>query len=172
MGVLALVGTRKGLFLLRARDRRHSWQAEGPLLEGWGVFHAIVDERDGTIFAATNHLVYGPTVQRSTTAARPGGGRSRSACQRNRADCERHLACRAGRPQEPGTLYLGGDPAFLFRSDDGGETWEVNRGILEHPTRDRWPPGAEASAAIRSSSTPADPQRMYVAMSRRGHFAQ
>jgi len=66
MGVLALVGTRKGLFLLRAGDLRDSWQVEGPLLDGWGVFHAIVDERDSTIFAAANHLVYGPTVQRSS----------------------------------------------------------------------------------------------------------
>jgi hypothetical protein len=66
MGVLALVGTRKGLFLLRADDERGNWQAEGPLLDGWGVYHAILDERDGTVYAAANHLVYGPTVQRST----------------------------------------------------------------------------------------------------------
>src|SRR3981081_1512194 len=66
IGVLALVGTRKGLFLLRSDDDRCRWQTEGPLLDGWGVFHATVDPRDGTVYAAANHLVYGPTVQRST----------------------------------------------------------------------------------------------------------
>ena len=30
-GVLALVGTRKGLFLLRRDDDRRSWRLDGPL---------------------------------------------------------------------------------------------------------------------------------------------
>jgi hypothetical protein len=64
--VLALVGTRKGLFLLEGDDDRRDWRVEGPLLEGWAVYHATVDARDGTIHAAANHVVYGPTVQRST----------------------------------------------------------------------------------------------------------
>ena len=32
---------------------------------GWAVFHAIGDPRDSMLFAATNHAVYGATVQRS-----------------------------------------------------------------------------------------------------------
>ena len=36
IGVLALVGTRKGLFLLRGDDDRRSWRLAGPLLDGWG----------------------------------------------------------------------------------------------------------------------------------------
>jgi hypothetical protein len=32
IGVLALVGTRKGLFLLRGDDNRRSWRMDGPLL--------------------------------------------------------------------------------------------------------------------------------------------
>ena len=65
IGVLALVGTSKGLFLLRGDDDRQRWLADGPLLEGWGVYHATRDPRDGTMYAATNHRVYGSTVQRS-----------------------------------------------------------------------------------------------------------
>jgi hypothetical protein len=37
IGVLALVGTSKGLFLLRGDDDRQRWLVDGPLLEGWGV---------------------------------------------------------------------------------------------------------------------------------------
>jgi len=85
MGVLALVGTRNGLFLLRAGDDRDSWDVEGPLLEGWGVFHAIVDERDGTIFAAANHLVCARPCNARVTVEVPGVGRGRSACQRSPA---------------------------------------------------------------------------------------
>jgi hypothetical protein len=35
MGVLALVGTRKGLFLLRGDEDRRRWRVEGPLPARW-----------------------------------------------------------------------------------------------------------------------------------------
>jgi len=65
MAVLLPVGTRKGLFLLSSDDRK-SWKVEGPLLEGWAVYHAIVDHRNGTFHAATNNPFYGATVHRSS----------------------------------------------------------------------------------------------------------
>jgi hypothetical protein len=49
IGVLALVGTSKGLFLLRGDEDRQRWLVDGPLLEGWGVYHATRDPRDGTM---------------------------------------------------------------------------------------------------------------------------
>jgi hypothetical protein len=75
LGVLALVGTRKGLFVLRGDDDRRGWRVDGPLLDGSGVYHATVDARDGAFYAATNHLVDGPTVQRSADRARRGTAR-------------------------------------------------------------------------------------------------
>jgi hypothetical protein len=63
--VLVLVGTRKGLFLLQSDDARRRWALEGPVLEGWSVYHAIRDARDGLLHACTNHEVYGATVHRS-----------------------------------------------------------------------------------------------------------
>src|SRR5438034_9573630 len=65
MAVLLPVGTRKGLFLLSSDDRK-SWKVEGPLLQGWAVYHAIVDPRDGTFHAATNNPFHGATVHRSS----------------------------------------------------------------------------------------------------------
>jgi photosystem II stability/assembly factor-like uncharacterized protein len=171
MGVLALVGTRKGLFLLRAEDERTSWHAEGPLLDGWGVFHAIVDERDGTIHAAANHLVYGPTVQRSTDGGKTWRrSRQISLPEESGLIVDATWQVRPGHPTEPGTLYLAGDPAFLSRSEDGGETWEANRGILEHPTRDRWPPSRGGLVLHSVQLDPSDAQRMYVAISGGGTF--
>jgi hypothetical protein len=80
------------------------------------------------------------------------------------------VALAPGRPEEPGTLYLGADPGLLFRSGDGGESWEPNRGILEHPTRDRWVPGAGGMCCHSIQLDPSDPQRMYVAISAAGTF--
>lgn len=70
MGVLALVGTRKGLFMATGDDTRRRWRVEGPVFAGWGVYHATVDPRDAGIYVAANHIVYGPTVQRSTDGGR------------------------------------------------------------------------------------------------------
>ena len=56
-------------------DDRRSWRLDEPTLEGWDVFHAIVDRRDGTLYAAANTFPYGGTVQRSATWARRGSAR-------------------------------------------------------------------------------------------------
>jgi photosystem II stability/assembly factor-like uncharacterized protein len=171
VGILALVGTRKGLFMLNGDDDRRNWRADGPVLEGWGVYHATADPRDGTIYAAANHLVYGATVQRSKD-----GGTTWRRSRRIGLPEESGLTVNAawhiepGRPEEPGTLYLGADPGALFQSNDGGETWEPNRGILEHPTRDRWVETAGGLSCHSIQLDPADARRMYVAISAAGTF--
>jgi hypothetical protein len=171
IGVLALVGTRKGLFLLRADDDRRRWDVEGPLLEGWGIYHATTDPRDGTIHAAANHAVYGPTVQRSAD-----GCRTWTRSRKIGLPASSGLTLQAtwhvepGRPEEPGRLYLGGDPGVLFRSDDGGETWDPNHGLLDHPTRDRWFPGAGGMSCHSIQVDPRDRDRMYVGITAAGIF--
>jgi photosystem II stability/assembly factor-like uncharacterized protein len=171
VGVLALVGTRKGLFVLKADDDRREWRVEGPLLDGWGVYHAIVDARDGTFYAAANHVVYGPTVQRSAD-----DGKTWRRSKKIRLPEWSGLTLNAawhiepGLPQQRGTLYLGADPAVLFRSGDAGETWEPNRGILEHPMRDRWFPGAGGLCCHSIQLDPSDPQRIHVGITAAGAF--
>jgi hypothetical protein len=169
IGVLALVGTRKGLFLLWGDDDRRGWRVDGPLLDGWGVYHATVDARDGMFYAAVNHVVYGPAVQRSAD-----GGKTWERSKKIGLPAWSGLTVsavwhvEAGLPRQPGTLYLGADPGVLFRSDDAGETWEPNRGILEHPTRERWFPGAGGLCCDSIQLDPGDPQRMYVCIASAG----
>lgn len=171
MSVFVLVGTRKGLFRLEGDDDRRTWQVEGPLLDAWGVYHATLDRRTGAMFAAANHYTYGPTVQRSTD-----GGRTWLRSRQLRVPEESGLSVNAtwhiepGRLEEPETLYLGGDPAVLFRSEDGGETWEPNRGILEHPTREQWLPGAGGLCIHSIQLDPHDRYRMYVGITGGGTF--
>src|SRR4029079_17442463 len=111
MSVRALVGTRKGLFVFHGDDRRREWRlAGGPLLAGWVIFHATVDPRTGTLYAAANHFVYGPTVQRSTDR-----GKTWQRSQQIRLpEGSDELFANAwhvepGRPDEPTTLHLRGD---------------------------------------------------------------
>jgi photosystem II stability/assembly factor-like uncharacterized protein len=170
MGVQVLAGTRKGLFFLRSEDRR-TWELEGPELTGWEIMHAVSDPRDGAIYAASSSFVYGDTVHRSAD-----GGKTWERAEQiglpeeSGLKLEKLWHVRPGRDGENGRLWLGGTPGVLFRSDDGGQTWEPNEGILTHPTRDRWQPGAGGLCCHSIQLDPTDPERMYVAISAAGTF--
>jgi len=67
-----------------------------------------------------------------------------------------------------GTLYAGGDPGVLFESRDGGASWELNRGLWEEPSRDRWQPGGGGLCLHSIVTWPGDPDRLAVAISAAG----
>jgi len=165
MTAVVLIGTSKGLFRVREDG------VDEPSLTGWAVNHAIRDPRDGTILAAANTWTYGATVQRSRD-----GGRTWERSKQLALPEDSGLTVKAawhvepGHADEPSTLYLGVDPATLFRSDDGGESWEPVRGILEHPTRDRWNPGAGGLTCHSIQVSTDDRRRLWVGISAAGTF--
>jgi photosystem II stability/assembly factor-like uncharacterized protein len=170
VAVSILAGTRKGLFRLSSDDRR-SWQVEGPLLKGWEVFHATRDPRSGTLYACTNNWVYGATVHRSTD---DGATWERSEAlglpEESGLMLEKTWHVEPGHESQPETLWLGAAPGALFRSDDAGASWQPVRGILEHPTRERWMPGAGGMCCHSITLDRSDAQRLYVGISAAGAF--
>jgi photosystem II stability/assembly factor-like uncharacterized protein len=167
VAVLVLVGTRKGLFLLEGDDERREWSLEGPLLTGFSVFHALADPRDGSLYACTNFFG-GGTVQRSTD-----GGKTWERAEELGLPDDDELKLNAVWHLEPGgdgELWLGGDPGVLFRSDDKGVTWEPNRALLEHETRDRWGPGAGGMCLHSINVDPNDANRLVIGISAAGVF--
>jgi photosystem II stability/assembly factor-like uncharacterized protein len=169
--VVVFVGTKKGLFLLESDERRDAWALRDPVLEGWSVYHAIADSRDGAFHACTNHEVYGATVHRS----RDDGETWARAAELGLPDdsgleLERTWHVEPGLESEPGTLWLGAAPGVLFRSRDGGERWEAVRGVLDHPTRDRWHPGAGGMCCHSIQLDPENPKRLYIGISAAGVF--
>jgi hypothetical protein len=171
VSVLILTGTRKGLFLLHGDEDRRSFELDGPHLTGWEVFHAAADPRDGALYAAANNWVYGSTVHRSTdhgqTWERLGAP---GLPEDSELKVEKAWHIEPGHASEPGTLFLGGAPGVLFRSDDGGAVWDPVRGLLEHPTRERWEPGAGGMCCHSIQIDPRDAKRMYVGISAAGVF--
>jgi photosystem II stability/assembly factor-like uncharacterized protein len=164
--VLILAGTRKGLFLLRG-DHGGSWEVEGPLLKGWSIFHAVV--HDGVLATAANNFVYGGTFQRSPDLGKTWE-RSESLGLPEDGELKLGETWHVEPGREDGELWLGAVPGVLFRSTDGGETWEPVRGLVEHPTRDRWQPGAGGMCTHSIQLDPSDPQRLYVGISAAGVF--
>ena len=55
-----------------------------------------------------------------------------------------------GGPDEPGTLWAGTIPGGLFRSDDRGENWTLNRPLWDRPERREWMGGGYDHAGIHS----------------------
>jgi photosystem II stability/assembly factor-like uncharacterized protein len=171
MGVLILAGTHKGLFLLRGDEDRRTWEVEGPLLTGWDVLHAVRDPRNGALLACTNSFAYGPTVQRSqdegqTWERSEGLGMPED----SGLTLERTWHVEPGHESEPDALWLGAAPGALFRSDDGGSSWEPVQGIVAHPTREQWMPGAGGMCCHSIALDRADGQRLYVGISAAGVF--
>ena len=165
-----LAGTRKGLFFLHSDDRR-TWTVEDPVLEGWEVFHAMQDPRDGSLYAAANHGVYGATVQHSTDNGKTWERSEELGLPEDSGlTLEKTWHVEPGRDSEASRVWLGAAPGVLFRSDDSGENWEIVQGVLEHPTRERWNPGAGGMCTHSIQLDPFDPNRMYIGISAAGVF--
>ena len=169
MGVLLLVGTRKGLFLIRGTG--NEWALEGPHLAGWTINHAIADPRDGSFYACSNSWVYGGCVHRSTDGGATwerSEGLGLPEASGLKLAATWHLE--PGHASQPGTLWLGGDPGVLFRSDDSGSTWQANEAVLEHPTRERWSPGAGGLITHSIALDRENASRLWIGISAAGVF--
>ncbi|OGS48766.1 MAG: hypothetical protein A3K68_03905 [Euryarchaeota archaeon RBG_16_68_13] len=161
-----LVGTRKGAFIFHSGDRKR-WSLLGPYFEGVPVYHMALDPRDGrTVYAAATSEHWGPSVHRARI-----GGDFRAGKSAPRFDPSTGLAVtrvwhvEPGPADEPGTLYAGVEPAALFRSDDGGDTWRGLDGLNLHPTRKGWQPGNGGLCLHSVLVDPRDPRHLLAGIS-------
>lgn len=175
-----LIGTRKGLFALRADDRAGAWAVTEPHFLGHVIHHAVADPRvPGRIVvgARTGHL--GPTVFRSDDdgatweeatappAFHPGDRLERSV--------DKVFWLTPGHRDEPDTWYAGAVPQGLFRSDDAGRSWSPVDGWCDHPMWETWaefphqgtPDGAMLHSVVVD---PGDPAHLLVGLSGGGIF--
>jgi photosystem II stability/assembly factor-like uncharacterized protein len=70
----------------------------------------------------------------------------------------------------PDIVYAGVEDAGLFRSSDGGTTWQELAGLRGHGTGPRWQPGAGGLCLHTIILDPKDPKRIYIAISAAGAF--
>ena len=164
--VEVLVGTRKGLVVLRGEPGGRLSVAARKL-GGQPVEFAIRDDRTGTYYAAVTHGHYGPKVffaedaegdwVQSQGPVFPSG---------TDASVERVWSIRPG--EEDGVLWAGVAPAALFKSEDGGISWTLNRPLWDVPGRDKWQAGAGGLCLHSICPWPGDPARLAVAISAAG----
>jgi photosystem II stability/assembly factor-like uncharacterized protein len=182
-GLALLVGTRKGAWILRPDDARRTWATEGPLFLGNIVHHFVLDPRDRrTLLMATRAGHLGPTVFRSTDggaswreAGRPPAFPTRTPGGRVRT-VDQVFWLSPGHESEPGVWYAGTAPEGLFRSEDGGSSWESVSGWNDHASYELWSEDPDGETTPDGSPLhsvridPRDPSHMYLATSGGGVF--
>jgi len=103
---------------------------KGPFFENSPVFHMAFDKRDGkTIYAAVNSGHFGPTIQRTKNFGRSWENLENPPRFAEGSGLKVEMVWHAapGHSNEPDVAYSGVAPAALFRSDDGGNSWKLNR---------------------------------------------
>jgi photosystem II stability/assembly factor-like uncharacterized protein len=68
------------------------------------------------------------------------------------------------------TVYAGVEDAALFRSTDGGASWQELSGLRGHGTGPNWAPGAGGMCLHTIILDPTNPGRIYIAISAAGAF--
>jgi hypothetical protein len=175
MTVLLAIGTEKGLFLARSEDDRHSWAVSGPHFPMTAVYGAAIDRRRSTprLLASVTSSHFGPSVATSDDLGASWHEPDQAPLAfpaDTGAKLERVWQLAVGPASEPDLVYAGTEPQGLFRSIDGGATYELVRGLWNHPHREHWGAGFGGPAVHTILPHPADPQQVLVAMSTGGVY--
>src|SRR6266545_4746859 len=148
--VLLMVGTTKGLFLINGAN-----EIQGPYLEATSVPSVAFDQRRKRILAGTTSFFFGTSIRRSDDLGKTWAEEETPNIKfPEGSDTKITQAWQiapAGADQ-PDVVYAGVEPAALFRSENGGETFELMPGLWDHPHRPTWQPGDDGGASWRASN--------------------
>jgi photosystem II stability/assembly factor-like uncharacterized protein len=172
---VVLVGTMKGAFIFRSDKSRKNWKVEGPYHRGYAIYALLHDNRAGRnrTLAAANNSYMGSSLRASDDSGRTWSEPDRYPI-RFPEGSGRALAqiwqIVPGRATQPDVLYCGVEPAALFESRDGGESWQPNEGLLNHEHQPKWQPGAGGLCLHTIILDPKNEQRMLIAISAAGVY--
>ncbi len=178
-----MVGTRKGAFVLEADGKRDKWTVNGPLFAGWEMFHLKGSPVDpNRIYASQTSGWFGQQIQRSDD-----GGKTWNPVG-NKFAYEGPTGTHMwydGTPHpwefkrvwhlepsldDPDTVYAGVEDAAMFRSTDGGSTWQELTGLRGHGSGPKWQPGAGGMGLHTIVLDRKNKGRMFIAISAAGAF--
>jgi hypothetical protein len=174
-----LVSTRKGLFVLERVGA--VWSIARHAFLGDNIALSLADARDGSWYAALDLGHFGAKLQRTTDRGAnwtelavpayaegdviyTGDGK-----EPKPATLQKLWSLAAGGADQPGRLWCGTIPGGLFRSDDGGASWQMQRALWDRPERKEWFGGGYDAPGIHSICVdPRDARRVAVAISSGG----
>jgi len=180
MGTRCHVATRKGLFTF---DRGATgWTISRTNFLGDNCTIVMHDPRNGSLLAALNHGHFGVKVHRS----RDGGVTWQEVATPKYPEKPADYAPQAapvegqpvewslklvwslapGGPDQPGIMWCGTLPGGLFKSEDEGDSWALNRALWDDPRREEWFGGGADHPGIHSVCVdPRDSRHVVVGIS-------
>src|SRR5437867_1390382 len=180
--VRVLVGTRKGAFVLTADGKREKWDVSGPHFGGWEIYHMKGSPADpNRLYASQSSGWFGQVIQRSSD-----GGKTWEQVGNKFAyegDPGTHQWY-DGTPHpwefkrvwhvepsltDPDMVYAGVEDSALFRSGDGGLSWQ-ELPTLRAEQGSKWAPGAGGMGLHTILLDPGNPGRIFIAISAAGAF--
>jgi photosystem II stability/assembly factor-like uncharacterized protein len=171
---LLAIGTRKGLWLARSDDDRRTWTVDGPHLLAQEVAAVSVDTRrkNPRVLAGIQYGHWGPTVMWSDDLGATWNESDHGAIrfpEDTGAALARVWQLRPDSADRPDVVWAGCEPHSLWRSTDGGRSFELVRGLHDHPHRPTWEPGGGGGAVHTVLPDPAS-DRVTIAMSTGGVY--
>ena len=166
--VVVCLGTKKGLFVAESSKARKAFKLRGPFGAGVGVNAALIDTR-GTprIYASSCNAFFGMKVLRSTDLGKTFK-ETKSAPAFPQGDGRALANIWSLEPgDEKKELWCGVEPASLFRSRDGGDSWEMVTGISNHKHARLWQPG---NGGLCMHTILRDGNRIHLGISTGGHY--
>ena len=181
--VRVLVGTRKGAFVLTADGKRDRWEISGPFFGGWEIYHLKGSPVDpNRLYASQSSGWFGQLVQRSHDGGKTWEPVNNKFAYDGTPGTHQWYD---GTPHpwefkrvwhfepsltDPDTVYAGVEDAAIFRTTDGGQSWQELPGLRGHSTGNRWQPGAGGMCLHSILLDPKTKGRMYIAISAAGAF--
>lgn len=180
--VRVLVGTRKGAFIITSDEKRKRWKVSEPLFPGWEIYHFNSSPvNPDRLYVSQSTGWFGQIIQRSDD-----GGKTwqtvgnKFAYEGNPGthlwyDGSQHpwefkrVWLLEPSLTDPDMVYAGVEDAALFRSSDGGQTWQ-ELADLRNVKGHLWQPGAGGMCLHTIIQDPTDANRIVVAISSAGTF--
>jgi hypothetical protein len=180
--VRVLVGTRKGAFILSSDGSRKIWEVSGPHFGGWEIYHLKGSPADpNRLYASQSSDWFGQVIHRSDDGGQswtPVGNQfsyDGTPGTHQWYDGTQHpweftrVWYLEPSPDDPDTIFAGVEDAALFRSSDGGQSWQELSGLREVKGH-LWQPGAGGMCLHSILLDPGDSQRIFTAISAAGAF--
>ncbi len=180
--VRLLVGTQKGAFILTSDEAREAWTVDGPHFGGWEIYHISGSPvNPDRLYVSQSTGWFGQLIQRSddggktwtpvnnefTYAGNPGTHQWFDGTQ-HPWEFKRVWLLQPS-PSEQDVVYAGVEDAALFRSADGGQSWQELDGLRDAKGH-LWQPGAGGMCLHTIVLHPDHPEQIVVAISAAGAF--
>ena len=140
--IIVCIGTKKGVFVAQAPKNRRRFELRGPFGPGVAVYSALIDTRGSPrLYASSCNAFWGMKVLVSTDLGKKfKETKSAPAFPKEDGRALANIWSLEPGPEKK-EMLCGVEPAALFRSGDGGDSWDMVPGISNHEHARKWHPG-------------------------------